>query len=276
MLEKSNEHPVVEFLMPPSATQVGAPPPNPVLQQPPAAAAPVEKPAQREGGFLGRLAMAEWLLKHREYLLDQIERGHEVPVILVDLIIVALLPTAFYGLVTGIATNNWVRIVSNPVKLPMVLIFTMLLCLPTLYIFSSFLGSRRSFLQTAALGFSGLAITGIVLAAFAPITWFLTFTAPGAYALHVLVSVAVLALAGFMGGNFLFAGTRRFHAHSPSLGKQTLFLRGWMVLYGLVGAQMGFLLSPFFSNSNNWITHRGPGSETVFGAIFKLAMQLLR
>ncbi|MCC2668196.1 MAG: actin-binding protein, partial [Armatimonadetes bacterium] len=233
-------------------------------------------PEARERTLAGRLGIAEWLLKHREYLITQIEAGHEVQVILADLLLVAILPTAFYGLVTGLATGSWVRILTNPIKLPLVLIFSMCLCLPTLYIFSSYLGSRRSFLQTAALGFTGLAITGVILAAFAPITWFLTFTAPGAYALHVLVNVAVLALSGCIGVRFMFRGLTRLHQGTPMMWKQSSFLWGWMALYGLVGAQMGWLLCPFFSNSDLLISHRGPGSESVFQAIFTLIPQLFR
>jgi hypothetical protein len=267
-----------EFLIDtPSGTQTLTPMSQPPSPGPAAAYAEETEepePEARERTLAGRLGIAEWLLKHREYLITQIESGHEVQVILADLLLVAILPTAFYGLVTGLATGSLVRILTNPVKLPLVLIFSMCLCLPTLYIFSSYLGSRRSFLQTTALGFTGLAIMGVILAAFAPITWFLTFTAPGAYALHVLVNVAVLALAGFVGVRFMFQGLTRLHQGRPDFWKHNTFLSAWMGLYGLVGAQMGWLLCPFFSNSSNWISHRGPGSESIFGAILKLIPQL--
>jgi hypothetical protein len=240
---------------------------------PPAPA--VEAPPERDRTFAGRIAIAEWLLKHRDYLLEQIDRGREVEVILWDLLLVALLPTAAYGFVTGLATGSPVRMLTNPIKLPMVLVFTLVLCLPTLYIFSSYLGGKRSFLQTAAMGFTGMAIIGVVLAAFAPITWFLTFTAPGSYGLHVLVNVAVLALGGVMGVSFLIQGTRRFHADAPQMGRQLGFLCCWIGLYGMVGAQMGWLLSPFFSPSNEWIIPRQTDDPTVFEAIFRLLIRQL-
>jgi hypothetical protein len=257
-----------------SATRPGSPAPA-AGQANPERQAALEEPAPRDRSFAGRIAIAEWLLKHRDYLLAQIQAGREVHVIMADLLLVALLPTACYGLVTGLATNSVVRILTNPIKLPMVLVFTMVLCLPTLYIFSSYLGGRRSFLQTAALGFTGTAIIGVVLAAFAPITWFLTFTAPGAHALHVLVNVAVLALGGFMGVAFLLHGTRKLNDGSPHLAKQLGFLWSWIVLYGLVGAQMGWLMSPFFSSSNLIVSHRTPADGTVFTAIWRLVQQLI-
>jgi hypothetical protein len=244
--------------------------PRPHLPQP----AAVDEPPPRGRGLWGRLSIAEWLLKHRDYLLAQIDGGREVPVIVADLLIVALVPTAFYGLVTGLATNSLVRVLSNPVKLPVMLILTMFLCLPTLYIFSSYMGSRRTFLQTAALAFTSLAIIGVVLAAFAPITWFLTFTAPGAYALHVLVNVAVFVLGGFMGVAFLLHGCRTVNGEIEASGKQTVFLWSWMVLYGLVGAQMGWIMRPFFSSTDVWIRPRDPNEMSVFQALANVVQQV--
>jgi hypothetical protein len=131
-------------------------------------------------------------------------------------------------------------------------------------------------LQTAALGFTSIAIVGVVLAAFAPITWFLTFTAPGAYALHVLINVAILALSGFMGVAFLLAGARRLHAGNPRINRQMGFLWSWIGLYGLVGAQMGWMLRPFFSAGGPWICAPQQHGETVFSSIFALLPHLFR
>jgi hypothetical protein len=251
------------------STATGAPARVPPTEEPMVEAPP------RDRSFLGRLAMAEWLLKHRDYLLAQIEGGHEIEVILVDLLLITALPTAFYGLVVGLSTHSWARMLTNPFKLPVMLVLTMFLCLPTLYIFSSFLGGRRGFLQTAAMAFTSLAILGVVLAAFAPITWFLTFTAPGAYSLHVLVNVAVLMLGGFMGVSFLIYGTRKLHARSPQLSRQLSFLSCWIVLYGLVGAQMGWLMRPFFSASNVVIRAHSAADGTVFDALWRCVTHLL-
>jgi hypothetical protein len=249
---------------PPGAVPNGTPPP------------PLADPPARGRGLLSGLTMAEWLLKHREFLFAEIEAGREIQVILMDLLAVAVAPTAFYGLVVGLTTGSVVRMLSNPFKLPLMLFLTMCLCLPTLYIFSSYLGGRRTFLQTAALSFTGLAITGVILAAFAPITWFLTFTASAAHEVHVLVNVAVFTLAGLMGVSFLFQGVRRLNAGSPHLQGQLAFLRCWIVLYGLVGAQMGWLFRPFFSNSGEWIRPNVPGGENFFSAVLHLVQHLLR
>lgn len=264
--------PTLQVVKPTATLTRGVPLAPPLPQE----EAVIEPPGPRGRGFLGRLGMAEWLLKYRGYLLEQIRNGKELEVILVDLLLVAALPTAAYGLVTGLATNSLARILTNPFKLPVLLVLTTFLCLPTLYIFASYLGSRRTFAQMAALAFSSIAIVGVVLAAFAPITWFLTFTAPGAYALHVLVNVAVLALSGFMGVGFLFHGIRKLQADAPDLRRQTSFMGLWVALYGLVGAQMGWMLRPFFSPSD--VLFRGPSADggNVFAAIWTVLQRVFQ
>jgi hypothetical protein len=264
-----------EFVITAPVTAPGTPNGSFALR-PSAPELPADAPAPRGTGLLGRLSMAEWLLKHRDYLLDEIEQGREIPVILADLLVVSFVPTAFYGLVIGVSTGSMVRIVSNPIKLPLMLIVTLCLCLPSLYVFSSYLGGRRSFLQTTAVAFTATAIIGVILAAFAPITWYLTFTAPHAHALHVLVNVAVFAIAGFTGVQFLAHGTKRLHTGTPQLAPQMMFLCVWVVVYGLVGLQMGYLFSPFFGSSDVWFSQHGPGQESVFVALGRLAGQLFR
>jgi len=259
----------------------GSPPP-PAIILPPQSSPPVpapdpaEPPPPRSRSLGGRLEMAEWLLKHRDYLLDQIERGREVPVILADLVLVSVIPASFYGLVTGVATQSLPQIIGNPAKLPMVLTATLCLCLPSLYIFSSYLGGKRTFLQTAALGFTATAIIGVILAAFAPITWFLTFTAPNAHALHVIVNVVVFAVAGLTGVQFLLHGARKLFQHTPQYLSQMTFLRAWIVVYGLVGLQMGYLFRPFFGASDQIFVGRVPGRESVFVALADYLSQLFR
>lgn len=248
----------------PQGTQIQ---PSGPIQPQPRPVPPDDAPPPRRTGGAAWLGMTEWLLKHRDHLVREIEQGRETQVILWDLLLATVIPTAIYGLLTGLATGSWVRMITNPVKLPLVLFLTTCLCLPTLYIFSSYLGGRRTFAQTAALAFTSTAIFGVVLVAFAPITWFLTFTAPNSYHLHVLVNVSVLSLAGAVGVGFLHSATRQLHAMGEDYSRQSAFLWSWIVLYGLVGAQMGYLLRPFFSPTTEWVRSRTPGEESVFQAV---------
>lgn len=266
-MEQPSPRPVGEFELgqPVYLNQPSMQPSGPI--QPQTATALVEAPPERREGPLAWLGTTEWLLKHRDHLVREIAAGRELQVILWDLLLVTVIPTAIYGLLTGIATGSWVRMVTNPIKLPLVLFLTTCLCLPTLYIFSSYLGGRRTFMQTAALAFTSTAIFGTILAAFAPITWFLTFTAPQSYHLHVAVNVLVLGLAGLVGVAFLHHATRQLYSHLESVSKQVTFLWSWIVLYGLVGAQMGYLFRPFFSPTTEWLRARDPAQETVFQAI---------
>jgi hypothetical protein len=116
----------------------------------------------------------------------------------------------------------------------------------------------------------------VILAAFAPITWFLTFTAPNSHALHVIVNVAVFAVAGFTGVQFLLQGAQRLFQNTEQYQAQMTFLWSWIVVYGLVGLQMGYLFRPFFGPSEHIFVSRVPGRESVFVALADYLGQLFR
>jgi len=68
----------------------------------------------------------------------------------------------------------------DPIKLPWVLVFTLLLCLPSLYIFSCYLGTRLGAAADSRARSSATAVISAILIGFGPVTWFFMFTAPAA------------------------------------------------------------------------------------------------
>ena len=70
--------------------------------------------------------------------------------------------------------------------------------MPTLFIFSSFLGSKRSILQTFVLLATGMAIIGVALVGFAPITLFFIVTTQS-YQFFKLLNVAFFVVSGLLG-----------------------------------------------------------------------------
>ncbi|MGC9320125.1 MAG: actin-binding WH2 domain-containing protein, partial [Armatimonadota bacterium] len=155
----------------------------------------------------------------------------------------------------GVSVGGW-QILYNPIKMPWGMVFTLALCLPCLYIFSSYLGSRLSLAQTCTIAFTATAVMSTILIGFAPVTWFFMFTAPGAYEFGILINVLVFAISGFFGVQFLFraagAMTPNRSAESPIIR----MLKWWVILYAVVGAQMGWLLRPFFNATDVFIRPR--------------------
>jgi len=233
----------------------GQPPPPPPSPPPPPPSQPPPPPKPRGPGLLGRLALIEWLLKYRDHIFEDILSGKDLPRYIVDAFLVTLLGTVFYGLVAGISVGGW-QVLYDPIKIPWILVFTLLLCLPSLYVFSCYLGSRLDLLQTCALAFNSTAVVSTILIGFAPITWFFMFTAPGSHHFAVIVNVIVFTIAGFFGIQFLGRGVRALHRKPEERKAMEKVVTWWVVLYAVVGAQMAWLLRPYFTPTDVFIRPR--------------------
>jgi hypothetical protein len=228
---------------------------------------------RRRFTFWERLGLIQYLLQRRGIVFEDLKRGRDLGPYALDMFIVTFLLTAVYGLVVGVCVGlgSW-QVLYNPIKMPFILVLTLALTVFTLYVFSSYFGARLSFLQTLALSMTATTVISIILAAFAPITFVFMFTAPESYNFHVLVNVAVFSIAGFFGVSFLLAAMRHVHRDNPQLATFLNVVKGWIVLYGIVGAQMSWLLRPFFHATNVFLRPRG---GNIFEAIFKHLMALL-
>lgn len=228
---------------------------------------------RRRGSFWEGLGLIPYLLQRRGIVFEDIKRGQDLGPYLIDMLFVTWLLTAVYGLIVGLCVglNSW-QVLYNPIKMPFILIFTLGLTVFTLYVFSSYFGSRLNFLQTLALSMTTMTVISIILAAFAPITFVFMFTAPDSYYFHVLVNVAVFCIAGFFGVSFFLAAMRHIHRGKPQLAAFLRVIKGWIMLYGIVGAQMSWLLRPFFQATDVFMRERG---GNVFVAILKSVAELL-
>ncbi len=249
----------------------GDAPPAPPPSAPPPPPPPPEPPGPRGSGVAGRLALIEWLLKYRSHLFDDLLAGRRLGRYIADAFLVTVLGTMFYGFVVGISVGGW-QILYDPVKLPWVLVFTLLLCLPTLYIFGAYLGSRLGFLQVCALAFTGNAVASTILIGFAPIVWFFMFTAPGSHDFAVIVNVIVFAIAGFFSVQFLLRGARALHQTPEEHRAIERVMSWWIVLYAVVGAQMAWLLRPYFTPTDVFIR---PRAGNFFVAVVQTLVELL-
>ena len=246
----------------------GAQGPPPVPPSPPASP---PQPPPRGKGFLGRLALIEWLLKYRGRLFGDILERRHLGACILDALLVAVLGAVLYGFVIGLSVGGW-QTLYDPIKLPWVLLFTLGLCLPSLYIFGCYLGSRLDFLQVCALAFTSSAVVSTILVGFAPITWFFMFTAPGSHHFAVVVNVAVFSIAGVFSVQFLLRGMRAVHPEAEERRAMERVVRWWVLLYALVGAQMAWLLRPFFTPTEVFVRAR---AGNFFVAVLRTVAELL-
>jgi hypothetical protein len=163
------------------------------------------------------------------------------------------------------------QFMASIVKVPLLFLLTLVVTFPSLYVFNALLGSRLDLASVFRLLVAGLAVTLAVLASFSPIVAFFSVSTTS-YSFMVLLNVVMCAAAGVLGLMFLRRTLHRLtltagapppiSATSPQtnqrppgaldetdgqpLGKHVKgVFRCWMILFALVGSQMGWVLRPF-------------------------------
>jgi hypothetical protein len=189
-----------------------------------------------------------------------------------------------YGVCMGlyaVATRtppSFAQLVTSAVKVPALFFFTLVVTFPSLYVFSALLGVRLGPKDTFRLILVPIVINLAVLASLGPITAFFTLSTTS-YPFMKLLNVFFFAVAGIIGLKVLLAMLSSLEAaQSPppatapepnraaeaqdataqavtTLPMSRPLPRGntaasktflvWVVIYALVGAQMGWILRPF-------------------------------
>jgi hypothetical protein len=219
-------------------------------------------------------AVVRVYLVERETLFARIREGRDLTALVLHMTTVSALFSALYGFTVGLYAGGW-QVLYNAVKYPWLLLATFALCVLALYVLNSLLGARLSLLQTAAIVLSAILVTATLLLALIPPLGFLMLTSLREYHFVVFINMIVLCIAGAGGVSFAIQATAAAH-RDPEVRQRCLkVMRGWMVLYGLVGAQMLWLFRPFFRQTDVFIRPLGEGGS-VFEAAGRLLLHILR
>ncbi len=100
------------------------------------------------------------------------------------------------------------QVVASMVKVPMLFYLTLVVTLPSLYVFNALVGSRLGFLSVLRLLLAALAVMLAVLASLGPIVAFFSVSSTS-YAFMLLFNVAVCGVAGSLGMKFLLQTLHR-------------------------------------------------------------------
>jgi len=121
---------------------------------------------------------------------------------------------ALYGICMGAfaivnrENPQYMQIVASMIKVPALYLLTLVVTLPSLYVFNALVGSRLQVMGVVRLLVASLAVTLTVLASFGPIVAFFSLTTTS-YPFMKLLNVAVFALSGFLGLGFLLQTMNR-------------------------------------------------------------------
>lgn len=189
------------------------------------------------------------------------------------------------------------QVLASMIKVPLLFGLTLVVTFPSLYVFNALVGSRLSGLSLLRLMVAGGAVMLAVLASFGPIVAFFSLSTTS-YPFMQLLNVVVFAVAGFLGLKFLLLTLHRLTVAQEESSNAaaaaepggaldrlegrvfgtsvTTVFRFWVIVFGLVGAQMGWMLRPFIGAPGIAFTlFRERGSnffEAVLQALGKLGV----
>ena len=176
--------------------------------------------------------------------------------------LLALGGTALFGFGAGCFVD-WQVALLDAVKAGGIVLFSYLLCLPTLYVFASIAGCRVGFAQLAQIGLVVLSGIGCILAALAPVLWLFAVSTES-QALFVLLSFALVFVAVILGARTL-RGAVKAQAVVRTTG-----LSAWFVVFLVVALQAITLVRPMLSPIG---AERTPEGKTFFLSHFFQSME---
>lgn len=187
------------------------------------------------------------LLRDRKQFLEEVRTKTKLESKIASLLVSSSAFFAVYGAIIG-AYGGGLQIVSSAIKLPALYLLTLLICLPTLYFFDILFGSKLDFRQYITMALTAVSIISVLLFGFAPVILFFLISIQDYY-FFLLLNVLVIGITSSIGVRLFYKGMRDMcgetGAHKPS--SRRYLLQGWVLLYGLVGSQLGWTLRPFFS-----------------------------
>ncbi|MEI7687184.1 MAG: hypothetical protein WCL32_19375 [Planctomycetota bacterium] len=155
---------------------------------------------------------------------------------------------SFYGAVMGsfggVAHEHGWQIVISAIKMPLLLLATFGLSLPSFFVLNNLLGVRNDFDAALRALVSGQAGVTIVLAALAPYT-LLWYASSASYSWALLFNGGMFAIASLAGQILVRVWYRPLLRKSP---RHRWLLRVWLVTYVFVGIQMAWILRPFIGD----------------------------
>ena len=211
------------------------------------------------------LRIVEDLLKRRKEVFARIKAGQDLSGFLLNANISIVIFGAVYGATMG-AYPGGIHVLYNVIKIPLLLLISLYVSLPTYYVLDAFSGGDVRFTQVASVLLSSFSIMATVLLAFVPVNLFFILTTPNSsfqtYAFIVLLNVTIFAIGGLAGLAYLAAGMESIHSSHRWVNG---FLIGLLVQV-FVGTQLAWVFRPYFDGG----VFLRPLEGNFYIALFKL------
>ncbi|MDY7013488.1 MAG: actin-binding WH2 domain-containing protein [Cyanobacteriota bacterium] len=211
-------------------------------------------------------------LRDRAQFLEEVRTRRRLEKKNASLLICSCLLFALYGAIMG-SYSGGLQMLASAAKLPALYLLTLLICLPSLFLFEVISGSKYAFAQYQALLLVAMSSMGIVLFGFAPISLFFRLSV-GDYAFFKLLNVAILAIAGGLGIQIFYSSAIALREKESDAPKyRSSILQSWLLLYAFVGSQLGWTLRPFFGSPGLDFQLFRSLESNFYAHVFKLITQ---
>ena len=193
------------------------------------------------------LSIVETILRDRMEFFREIKNGEGIQEKIISMLVASFFFLATFGAVIG-ASDGLLQALSSLIKLPLLFLATLAICAPSLHFFNILFGSQQTMNQTIALVLTTIAVSSVLLFSLGPISFFFVISSTE-YQFFKLLNVLFFAVAGSLGVIFLVQGTRIITKDNQEgrTARRIIFLL-WVFVYGFVGSQMAWTLSPFFGD----------------------------
>ena len=175
------------------------------------------------------------------------------------------------GTFGGVEGDRLLQVVYSSVKVPLLLLATVLLSLPSFFVLNTLFGLREDFresLRAIAASQAGLAI---VLVSCAPLTLF-WYASSSDYQAAILCNAVMFGVASVSAQWHLRRSYRRLIARNR---RHRLILRGWLAIYAFVGVQLGWTLRPFIGDPSRPVQFfRGGEFENAYVIVSRMILDV--
>jgi|RhiMethySRZTD1v2_1073278.scaffolds.fasta_scaffold01970_22 hypothetical protein len=158
-----------------------------------------------------------------------------------DCVVLGVAGSALLGAALGGSSGQpWLGVFAA-IKVPLLLLCSTALCVPSFFVINTLLGLREDFSAACRALLAAQATLGLALGALAPVTVFLTLSVGDPYLL-TLFDAVLFAAATWAGHQVL---SRHYRPLLQRDARHRYALRAWIVLYAFAGMQLAWVLRPF-------------------------------
>jgi hypothetical protein len=190
-----------------------------------------------------------YMLQNKAEVIKQALKAELPNSIISTLFGVSFISFAIFGFMIGSSHSMFQGLISF-IKLPSLFYITGGICFPTLYIFLALFGVKVSLKGLMHFCIIAISIMSLILIAFAPVSLFFLVVGTN-YQVFKLLNVAMMAVAG-LSGVYIFK--QYILSNSPedltpeTKSRASLFIKAWLLMFGLIGSNLGFAISPIFGD----------------------------